>query len=257
MSARIYVATHKKDDCLLKLNDSIYIPIHCGKAIYKDDGSAGYLPTLGDNTGDNISAKNPNYCELTAMYWAWKNDDSKPEDIIGLNHYRRYFSEPMDNMKLMTQQTMEEFLDRADFIVNGCGTDFDNTQSDEESAYNGYKRNHCIVDLNNALVGTAELFPELFKTINNQVKHSGAMALCNMLITKKKYFDEYCEYLFPVLNYVESKVDFTDDRHQGYGARVFGFLGERLFRPWLIATGHSGIQGPGLDWEKFSGYVWK
>lgn len=28
---------------------------------------------IGDNTGDNISLRNPNYCELTGLYWAWKN----------------------------------------------------------------------------------------------------------------------------------------------------------------------------------------
>lgn len=28
---------------------------------------------IGDNTGDNISLRNSNYCELTGLYWAWKN----------------------------------------------------------------------------------------------------------------------------------------------------------------------------------------
>ena len=54
-------------------------------------GGAALHPALGyipDNTGDNISAKNPNYCELTALYWAWKNLDC---EYIGLCHYRRYF----------------------------------------------------------------------------------------------------------------------------------------------------------------------
>jgi hypothetical protein len=42
----------------------------------------------GDNTGDNISEKNPLYCELTGVYWAWKNLEC---DVTGLVHYRRYF----------------------------------------------------------------------------------------------------------------------------------------------------------------------
>ena len=34
-----------------------------------------------DNIGNNISEKNSTYCELTAQYWAWKNDTDS--DYIG------------------------------------------------------------------------------------------------------------------------------------------------------------------------------
>ena len=47
--------------------DSVYIPIHVGK---KGKPSMGIM---GDDTGDNISDRNPAYCELTGVYWAWKN----------------------------------------------------------------------------------------------------------------------------------------------------------------------------------------
>ena len=64
-------------------SDSVYLPLQVG-AEGKPD--LGYVK---DNTGDNISAKNPNYCELTGLYWAWKNLHT---DYIGLVHYRRYFT---------------------------------------------------------------------------------------------------------------------------------------------------------------------
>lgn len=59
-----------------------YLPLHVGKEGKKEFGIDG------DNVGDNISLKNQYYCELTGVYWAWKNLDA---DYIGLVHYRRYF----------------------------------------------------------------------------------------------------------------------------------------------------------------------
>ena len=81
MKTKILVCCHKKGDFP---SDNIYIPIHCGKAISNVE-----LNIQEDNRGDNISSKNPNYCELTALYWAWKN--LKNVNYIGLVHYRRFF----------------------------------------------------------------------------------------------------------------------------------------------------------------------
>ena len=64
-------------------SDPVYLSVHVGAAGKKD---IGYTP---DNTGENISTKNPNFCELTGLYWAWKNLDA---DYLGLVHYRRYFT---------------------------------------------------------------------------------------------------------------------------------------------------------------------
>ena len=76
----LIVATHKN---YWMPKDEMYVPIHVGRE-GKDD--LGYI---GDNTGDNISSKNANYCELTGLYWAWKNFDA---DYLGLVHYRRHYT---------------------------------------------------------------------------------------------------------------------------------------------------------------------
>lgn len=81
-NVKILVCCHKHD---ITPKQEPYLPIHAGKALHPELD----LGITGDDTGDNISLKNPNYCELTAMYWAWKN--LKDVDIIGLCHYRRYF----------------------------------------------------------------------------------------------------------------------------------------------------------------------
>ena len=80
MSIKIIVAAHKK---YWMPTAPVYLPVHVGA---EGKAAIGYTP---DNTGDNISIKNPHFCELTGLYWAWKNLDA---DYLGLVHYRRYFT---------------------------------------------------------------------------------------------------------------------------------------------------------------------
>lgn len=257
---KIYVAMHKRDKYIQQaLVNPIFVPIHCGKAIYtEEEDTSGWLSSLSDDTGDNISDMNPHYCELTAAYWIWKNDTSRPDDIVGLNHYRRYFADPdMSKNELIQKETVVELLKQSDFLVNGCGTEWDGTTSDETSVYNSYSHIHEGKDMDNALIAVKELFPDLYPRFEHEIMHSGAMCLCNMFVTTKKKFDEYCSFLFPVLEQVGSKIDWTDSRRQGYGGRALGFLSERLLRAWLKSVGYSGRAVPCIDWEKYSGYKWK
>ena len=83
MNIKILIAAHRQ--CEIPKGE-IYLPVHVGKELHPDTTLAGFQ---SDNEGDNISAKNPYFCELTALYWGWKNLDA---DYVGLVHYRRYFS---------------------------------------------------------------------------------------------------------------------------------------------------------------------
>lgn len=80
----IYVVAHKmyKSPCL----DDAYKTIYVGNKVREEAKLKGLIV---DSEGNSICEKNPYYCELTALYWIWKND--KKSDWIGLNHYRRYF----------------------------------------------------------------------------------------------------------------------------------------------------------------------
>src|SRR5699024_4773412 len=64
------------------------------------------------NTGDNISLDNPRFCELTAVYWAWKNLDA---GYIGLVHYRRYFRGKKKTAA--RREDFEELLGHCDLIL--------------------------------------------------------------------------------------------------------------------------------------------
>ena len=81
MRIKIYTMTHKR--FLEPEDNTLYIPLHVGRAMSRD---LGYI---GDNTGEHISTWNDRYGELTGVYWVWKNDIDA--DIIGICHYRRFF----------------------------------------------------------------------------------------------------------------------------------------------------------------------
>ena len=115
----VIIAAHKE---YRMPEDSLYLPLHVGAEGKTDEnGNPLDLGYLKDNTGDNISAKNPMYCELTGLYWAWKNLNS---DYIGLVHYRRYFrglgkkktgKDPFDN--ILTYRQLRPLLGKYKVIV--------------------------------------------------------------------------------------------------------------------------------------------
>lgn len=91
-NVKILIATHKQ---YFVPKDNIYLPIHVGA-----DSNKNKTTFIDDNTGENISNKNPYFCELTGLYWAWKN--LKGVDYVGLVHYRRYFT--MSKKKYKTEE---------------------------------------------------------------------------------------------------------------------------------------------------------
>ena len=112
MDTRIYVMTHKK---IAVIPDPAYVPLHVGRA---GSGELGYI---GDHTGEHISEKNPRYCELTGLYWLWKNVRC---DIIGICHYRRYF---VREEKLLDRAYIEDKIASYPIIVpnSSCVKDAD------------------------------------------------------------------------------------------------------------------------------------
>ena len=100
MKIQVYVVSHSEEDIQdIDAND-IYVPLFVGR-----DGKDN-LGFVSDDTGDNISSKNSSYCELTGLYWMWKNSTA---DIIGLVHYRRHFSKKSFG-KPINRKDIEEIL---------------------------------------------------------------------------------------------------------------------------------------------------
>lgn len=211
----IYVVTHKKYN-IPKMKE--YVPIQVGAAIYED---LGYEK---DSEGDNISAKNPNYCELTALYYMWKNLD---DDIIGLTHYRRYFC---DRKTLNPLQHILSF-DQVRNILNGYDMIVPYKMHRQgRTIKEDYAKRHNIRDYEECRNIISEFFSDYLKAFDT-VSDSKDLYQYNMMITKKDIFDSYCEWLFKILFELEKRIDISD--YDTYNSRIYGFLSERLFNVWV------------------------
>ena len=210
MNTKIFVMTHKKIETI---SNRIYIPLQVGSEGKEDYGY------IRDNTGDNISAKNSNYCELTGIYWLWKNMDC---DIVGVCHYRRFF---ISEERLLSREEIEKQIEKTPIIVPNS------RYVGGEDAYLQYAEKHNEKDIQICREVIREKYPEYIEAFD-YVMHTMLMSIGNMWITKKEIFNRYCSWLFDILFEVEKRIDFTG--YDEYQRRVMGFLSERLFRVWLI-----------------------
>lgn len=244
MDITILVATHKS---YWMPKDSVYVPIQVGKAGKK---SLGYLT---DDTGDNISTKNDNYCELTGIYWAWKNLHC---DYIGLCHYRRYFGYDMycqDTEKIkttiFTRADYENLLDTHDIILPTISKIGNKLTVREE-----YERSHYGKDLKQAEYIIEKLYPEYKESLEN-VLNNRYIHYFNMFVMRKDLFDSYCQWLFTILFELEASIDITS--YDSYQKRVFGFLSERLFNVWLDKNKLNIVEASVVSLEPEKSSIWK
>ncbi|WP_302227383.1 DUF4422 domain-containing protein [Veillonella magna] len=214
MDIKILVATHKP---YWMPSDSVYMPIHVGREGKTDIGFTG------DNTGDNISTKNPYFCELTGLYWAWKNLNC---EYIGLCHYRRYFSTGKGKKKerIMSRFDYERLLSVYDVIVPAKRNYY------IETVRSQYEHAHNKRDLDEVQQIVHEKYPMYDRAFETVMKRK-RLHILNMFAMKKEMFNQYCEWLFDILFTLEKRIDISD--YTPYEARVFGFLSERLFNVWL------------------------
>ncbi len=223
MSVKLFTITHKQ---FTPPPDPMYVPLHVGRANSSDLGFAG------DNTGDHISEKNPFYCELTGMYWLWKNYHPETEYLntnvstnekayVGICHYRRYLIN--EKGTLFTEPELSMLFRQYDMITTKLLTL-------PGSYYNGFCACHHIRDLLTTGNVIKEKYPEYHDTFERLI-HGPNTYFGNIFITSKEMYDRYCEWLFDILFEVEKRTDLTG--YNGYQKRLFGFLAEFLQTVWI------------------------
>ena len=214
----------------------MYLPLHVGKA-----GTNLELGFQGDDTGENISEKNPTFCELTGLYWAWKNLNA---DYVGLAHYRRHFRGIAGKDKwdcILTEARAEELLNTADVLLPRRRNYY------IESVYSQYVHAHPAEPLDLAL-DLAAACGENYAKAAARLKQRSWTHIFNMFIMKREILDGYCQWLFPILFEVERRVD--TNSYSDYDKRVFGFLSERLLDVYLEANDIADREVPVMFMEK-------
>lgn len=223
---KIIIATHKHHFMPL---DEIYLPLHVGK-----EGKE-FLGYQGDDSGENISAKNPNFCELTGLYWAWKN---LPNDYLGLIHYRRFFSvksrtERKSNRLetlYLTKKEASDLLSQYDVIVPSKRNYY------IETLYSHYANTLHAEHLDVTRQIIAEKYSEYLVSFDAVMKQcSGYMF--NMFIMHKELVNDYCSWLFPILFELENRI--SAEQYSAFHARFYGRVSELLFNVWLKQYSHS------------------
>ena len=217
---KIIVATHKKYQMP---TEEMYLPLQVGAEGKQD---LGYKK---DNTGDNISKLNPYFCELTGLYWAWKNINN---DYIGLVHYRRYFTALKHNSKneeekfkeILTYDQANKLLDEADIVLPQKRKYY------IENLYDHYKHTMYVEPLDETRKIIEEKYPDYLEEFDKLHKRTSAH-MFNMFIMKKEILNEYCTWLFDILFELEKRIDMK--QYDNFHARFFGRISELLLDVWI------------------------
>lgn len=217
---KICVITHK--DYWMP-SDEVYVPLHVGKAEHPEVD----LGFTADDTGDNISDRNSRYCELTGIYWAWKNLEA---DYLGFCQYRRHFMykekvKRGDASNVMTTGEAIAACLQAQVIVPKT-------------------RNYRIQTLEQHFLGYSFAYPDDLEALRSSInvidptylpafdkvmsRRKGHM--CNMWIMRRDLADSYCSWLFDVMSDLDNRIDPSR-------TRILGYFAEHMLDIWMEKHG--------------------
>ncbi len=203
-SACIYVARSVSDKSLLRKIPltAMHREIQVGAALTEKR-----ICGLTDNTGENISRRNHQFCELTALYWIWKNAD---QDVVGLEHYRRHFLLQEEWHCSMRDNHIDVILPTPLYVAPNLAQN--------------YKERHVALDWDFMMDYLKKMYPEDYKE-SLAFFRTNLYSPCNMFIMKKEILDRMCNWLFPILF---ACAEYSGQREDVYQNRYPGFLAERL-----------------------------
>lgn len=155
-------------------------PIQAGAAL-SEMRIAGVL----DNTGENISDKNKQYCEMSAVYWIWKNTK---HDWTGIEHYRRHLHIQPE----MLQDDVDAILPLPYMSYPNTVTQFRRFVSED------------VLQL--LLQALQELHPKQYEAYR-KILYGTYQYTYNMQCTRREVFEDYCKWFFEITEYMENKAE--------------------------------------------------
>ena len=210
------------------------------------------LEIFRDYTLNNISDKNLMFNEYCGFYWLWKNYPIKK--YIGLNHYRRYYTNYNNLPKI------DDIFKHKRIILNEPqkltlqGYTFDNVS--------WYAFWHNVEDIHNLGKIIQEYYPQYMDGYEKMLT-SNYLYPCSLFTMDKNTFFEYCEFVFGVLNKycevynlpdVESCIKHVEENKDKYikpnlqyytinmQARIIGYLAERVLETFLMHGGDKSLE---------------
>lgn len=241
MNAVIIIAYHKRD---ILISGDPFLPVHAGRALMTEDNPDREWLTenlIGDDTGENISAENRTYNELTALYWAWKNTES---DAVGFMHYRRHFvfDKTVKKNYLSTARIKEGYVSEklkfTDGVIDGLLRDkcfVCAAQERSETVREHYRAAHGLKGLEITERVIREKYPDYAEAAADYFDGKTEY-FYNMFIMRRDIFERYADFLFGVLGEVAKELD---------GERLYP--SERItgvFMTRLIHEGYTAVRLP-------------
>lgn len=187
-------------------------PIQAGAAC-----SGARVADLADNTGMHISDRNGNYCELTALYWIWKNKlseggtaEGEAGQYYGLCQYRRGFDLKEDDLLRLVDNDVD--------VVLPYPLPY------EPNIHAHHERYLKEADWNAMLEALKELQPEYAEAFPGILEQQ-YLYNYNLVLAKKNVLRDYCAWLFPILMRTE---ELSVPKGSQRADRYIGYMGETL-----------------------------
>lgn len=192
-----------------------------------------------DDTKINISNKNDYYCELTALYWGWKNLDFK---FFGLNHYRRFFKEKINGVSsILSASSVENILNDFQIIVPKPRFYLEGVKKHYINSLKSQKReNEIHIFLLKQVIG--QIQPEYSSFFDSQMRNKHPH-MFNMFIMSKTLSDKYCEWLFSILFPLEKSLK----KNNVLTPRTIGALSEFMLDVWIKKNNIKYLEVPVLS----------